>query len=159
MSGLEKSSSLRPEARNMARAPALFAPWIKVLLRSFGLSSLTYASPDTGSTRKESPNHSLQEIRTQKIWAIILIWMMARVSRNFAGKPPSPALAVDFDDLANSYNSGYDANLHSHGAREVLRRHGVASHFFLLCEHGPLRAAPLPPCKVTAWGRRVNQSN
>jgi len=69
--------------------------------------------------------------------------MMARVSRNFAVKPPSPAVAVDFDDFANSCNSGYDADLHPHGSRGVLRRHGVASHFLLLFERGPLRAAPL----------------
>jgi hypothetical protein len=38
--------------------------------------------------------------------AISLIWMMARVSRNFVIAPPSPALAVDFDGVANSCNSG-----------------------------------------------------
>jgi hypothetical protein len=159
MSGLEKSSSFKPEARNMARAPERFAPWIKVLLRSFGLSSLTYVSPDTGSALKGSPNHLLQEIRNcKKKLGHHLIWMMARVSRNFAVKPPSPAFAADFDDLANSYNSGHDAKEHAHGSRGVLRRHGVAGHFCSV-NTGRCGQHRFPPCKVTAWGRRVNQSN
>jgi len=57
----------------MARAPARFGPCIKVLLRSFGLSSLTYVSPDTGSALKESPSHfAARNTEPQKIWAIIL---------------------------------------------------------------------------------------
>jgi hypothetical protein len=91
----------------------------------------------------------------QKKWAISLIWMMARVSRNFVSSPPSPAFAVDFDGVANSYNCGYDANLHRCQAQRFLRRHGAAIHFaahnsLRVCgtnpetlKDGPLRSAPL----------------
>jgi len=64
----------------------------------------------------------------QKKWAISLIWMMARVSRNFAITPPSPALAVDSDGVANSYNCDYGANLHPCQLQRLLRRHGAAIH-------------------------------
>jgi hypothetical protein len=55
-------------------------------------------------------------------------WMMARISRKFDVTPPSPALVVAYDGLANSYNSGHDADLHAHESREFLHRHGAASH-------------------------------
>jgi hypothetical protein len=57
----------------MARAPARLGPCIKVLLRHFGLSSLTYVSPDTGQALKESPNQfAARHTVRKKIWAIIL---------------------------------------------------------------------------------------
>src|SRR5579862_3317003 len=44
MSGLVKSSSFRPEARSMARAPARLAPPIRAWLRNLGSGSLTLRS-------------------------------------------------------------------------------------------------------------------
>src|ERR1700686_432046 len=64
MSGLVKSSSLKPEARSMARAPARLAPEIKVLLRRFGNCSLTSASPHNGPALLIEPG-----IQTKKFWA------------------------------------------------------------------------------------------
>jgi hypothetical protein len=74
--------------------------------------------------------------------AISLIWMMARVSRNFVIAPPSPALAVDFDGVPNPCNSGQDANLHRCQLKRFLRRHGAAIHFVA---HNSLRVCKYKP--------------
>jgi hypothetical protein len=79
--------------------------------------------------------------------------MMARVSRNFAVKPPSPAFVADSGDIANShansYDFGHDANLSLHQLYALLRRHGVASHLFVSVNTERREAHRFPPCKVT----------
>jgi hypothetical protein len=99
------------------------------------------------------------EYQLQKNWAISPIWMMARVPRNFAVTPPSPALAADSDDIANSYNSGYDASLHPSRFHPFLRRHGAASHFHCSMDTGRCGQHRFSPCKVTEWTEKVNESN
>jgi len=76
------------------------------------------------------------EYQLQKNWAISLFWMMARVARKFAVTPPSPALAADSDDTANSYNSGYHASLHPSQFHRCLHRHGARIHFHFSVDTG-----------------------
>jgi len=69
--------------------------------------------------------------------------MMARISRNCAATPPSadlaPAFAVAYDNWANPYNSGYDADRHRWYLCESQHRHGAASHNS--CSANPERPA------------------
>jgi hypothetical protein len=58
--------------------------------------------------------------------AIILIWMMARISRIAA--MPSPAWFADYEYDANSYDSGNGANLHRGCFHVAVRLHGAAIH-------------------------------
>jgi len=53
--------------------------------------------------------------------------MMARISRKVVATP-SPGFAVDYNDLANSYDAISEPNLNRSDA--LWRRHGAASHPF-----------------------------
>jgi hypothetical protein len=60
MSGLAKSESPNPQARNIARAPARLAPSIKIWLRGFKVDSVTiavsWAQAFKGTHQKRKPS-------------------------------------------------------------------------------------------------------
>src|SRR5215467_1070768 len=113
MSGFEKSSSFKPEARSMARAPARLAPPMRAWLRNFGNGSLTIPVLSGFSKQNQKGHHP--------------VWMMARISRKVV-PTPSPGLICNSNDLGNSYDAIYKRNQNRSAA--WFGRHGAASHRF-----------------------------
>jgi hypothetical protein len=68
---------------------------------------------------------------------------------------PSPAFAVNYNDLGNSHDATNEPN--GHRLRRLLRRHGAAIHSLTNTSRcGRLRVTP---CTVAEWGSKVNESN
>ena len=119
MSGFLKSSSWRPEARSMARAPARLAPSIRARLRGLGKESLTAESLRCSSAA------SISKIANpEKDMAIILVWMMALESCGSWLRPPSSVYGSSY--VVNSYgHTAYDSDA---DRNFVAVRDGGAEH-------------------------------